>query len=150
MIGTTLVCLALNAYWEARNQDYNGMIAVNQVVMNRVASDIYPDTPCDVIFQGPHRKSWRDETVLYPVRDRCQFSWYCDGKSDEVSKEDQEEREAWFRAVKSSWEVLDGTFDDLVDGALWYHADYVDPDWNKNKEITSIIGNHIFYKEPTE
>lgn len=150
MIGTTLVCLALNAYWEARNQDYNGMIAVNQVVMNRVASDIYPDTPCDVIFQGPHRKSWRDETVLYPVRDRCQFSWYCDGKSDEVSKEDQEEREAWFRAVKSSWEVLDGSHDDLVDGALWYHADYVDPKWNRNKEITSIIGNHIFYKDPTE
>ena len=150
MIGTTLVCLALNAYWEARNQDYNGMIAVNQLVMNRVPSDIYPDTPCDVIFQGPHRKSWRDETVLYPVRDRCQFSWYCDGKSDEVSKEDQEEREAWFRAVKSSWEVLDGTYDDLVDGALWYHADYVDPKWNRNKEITSIIGNHIFYKEPTE
>tara|TARA_R100000734_G_scaffold16720_1_gene12850 strand:- start:1624 stop:2004 length:381 start_codon:yes stop_codon:yes gene_type:complete len=126
------------------------MIAVNQVVMNRVASDIYPDTPCDVIFQGPHRKSWRDETVLYPVRDRCQFSWYCDGKSDEVSKEDQEEREAWFRAVKSSWEVLDGSHDDLVDGALWYHADYVDPKWNRNKEITSIIGNHIFYKDPTE
>ena len=150
MIGTTLVCLALNAYWEARNQDYHGMIAVNQVVMNRVASDIYPDTPCDVIFQGPHRKSWRDETVLYPVRDRCQFSWYCDGKSDEVSKEDQEEREAWFRAVKSSWEVLDGSYDDLVDGALWYHADYVDPDWNKNKEITSIIGDHIFYKEPDQ
>ena len=150
MIGTTLVCLALNAYWEARNQDYNGMIAVNQVVMNRVSSDIYPDTPCDVIFQGPHRKSWRDETVLYPVRDRCQFSWYCDGKSDEVSKEDQEEREAWFRAVKSSWEVLDGSHDDLVDGALWYHADYVDPKWNRNKEITSIIGNHIFYKDPTE
>ena len=118
--------------------------------MNRVASDIYPDTPCDVIFQGPHRKSWRDETVLYPVRDRCQFSWYCDGKSDKVSKEDQEEREAWFRAVKSSWEVLDGSYDDLVDGALWYHADYVDPDWNKNKEITSIIGDHIFYKEPDQ
>jgi spore germination cell wall hydrolase CwlJ-like protein len=122
------------------------MIAVNQVVMNRVESDLYPDTPCDVVFQGPVRQSWRDPSTTYPVRDRCQFSWYCDGKSDEVSKEDQDEREAWFRAVRSSWEVLDGSHDDLVDGALWYHADYVDPDWNKDKEITSIIGSHIFYR----
>jgi len=147
MIGTTLMCLALNAYWEARNQDYLGMIAVNQVVMNRVASDIYPDTACDVVFQGPTRPSWKDPTVEYPVRDRCQFSWYCDGKSDEVRAD---EKQQWFEAMSAAMQVMSGTHDDLVDGALWYHADYVDPDWNENKEITSIIGDHIFYKDPTE
>ena len=47
--GAALMCLALNAYWEAGNQDYNSMVAVNQVVMNRVASDRYPNEPCEVI-----------------------------------------------------------------------------------------------------
>jgi len=138
------VCLALNAYWEARNQDYLGMIAVNQVVMNRVASDIYPDTPCDVVFQGPTRPSWKDPEVEYPVRNMCQFSWYCDGKSDEIYEGEQDK---WMMAVNASLEVLEGTHDDIVDGAMWYHADYVSPEWAMHKEITSIIGDHIFYKE---
>lgn len=141
---TALVCLALNAYWEARNQDYLGMIAVNQVVMNRVASDIYPDTPCDVVFQGPTRPSWKDPEVEYPVRNMCQFSWYCDGKSDEIYEGEQDK---WMMAVNASLEVLEGTHDDIVDGAMWYHADYVSPEWAMHKEITSIIGDHIFYKE---
>jgi len=141
---TALVCLALNAYWEARNQDYLGMIAVNQVVMNRVASDIYPNTPCDVVFQGPTRPSWKDPEVEYPVRNRCQFSWYCDGKSDEVHEGEQDK---WMMAIEASLEVLEGTHDDIVDGAMWYHADYVSPEWADYKEITSIIGDHIFYKE---
>ena len=141
---TALVCLALNAYWEARNQDYLGMIAVNQVVMNRVASDIYPNTPCDVVFQGPTRPSWKDPEVEYPVRNRCQFSWYCDGKSDEVREGEQDK---WMMAIEASLEVLEGTHDDIVDGAMWYHADYVNPEWADYKEITSIIGDHIFYKE---
>ncbi len=147
MIGTALMCLALNAYWEARNQDYLGMIAVNQVVMNRVASDLYPNTECDVVFQGPTRPSWKDPSVEYPVRNRCQFSWYCDGKSDEVRKN---EKDLWFKALSAAMQVMSGTHDDIVDGAMWYHADYVDPEWNKDKEITAIIGNHIFYREPKE
>ena len=72
--GAALMCLALNAYWEARNQDYNSMVAVNQVVMNRVASDKYPNEPCEVIFEGPTRPSWKNPEEHYPVRHRCQFS----------------------------------------------------------------------------
>jgi spore germination cell wall hydrolase CwlJ-like protein len=40
-------CLALNAYFEARNQSDAGMIAVSHVVLNRVASDRFPNTLCD-------------------------------------------------------------------------------------------------------
>ena len=45
MLTEALFCLALNAYHEARNQDIRGMIAVTQVVMHRVESDLYPNTP---------------------------------------------------------------------------------------------------------
>lgn len=117
---------------------------MNQVVMNRVESDIYPDTACDVIFQGPTRPSWKDPEVEYPVRNRCQFSWYCDGKSDKIREGEQD---IWLMAINASIEVLEGTHDDIVDGAMWYHANYVDPDWADQMEITSIIGDHIFYKE---
>jgi len=145
--GAALMCLALNAYWEAGNQDYNSMVAVNQVVMNRVASDRYPNEPCEVIFEGPTRPSWKNPEEHYPVRHRCQFSWYCDGKSDEVNKDNEEEYQAWMRALRSSMQVLSGSVDDMVDGALWYHADYVNPKWNRDLEITVIHGDHIFYKE---
>jgi spore germination cell wall hydrolase CwlJ-like protein len=143
----TLMCLALNAYWEARNQSYEGMIAVNQVVMNRVASELYPNDACEVIFQGPTRASWKDPSVEYPIRNRCQFSWYCDGKSDEIKKENKENLEAWKLALKSSLQVMMGDHEDLVDGALWYHAEYVDPIWNRDLKKTVVIDEHIFYKE---
>ena len=141
------MCLALNAYWEARNQSYDGMVAVNQVVMNRVASDIYPNTACKVVFQGPTRASWKDPNKSYPVKNKCQFSWYCDGKSDEVSKEHDDNLNAWRRALRSSLQVMSGSADDLVDGALWYHADYVNPKWTKDMTETTTIGQHIFYKK---
>ena len=56
-------CLADNMYFEARNQGTAGIIAVSNVVLNRVASDMYPNTVCGVVRQGPHRESWR--TVSY-------------------------------------------------------------------------------------
>ena len=76
-------CLADNMYFEARNQSLAGLLAVSNVVMNRVADDRYPDTICEVVHEGPTRPSWKDKTKQIPVRNKCQFSWYCDGKSDE-------------------------------------------------------------------
>mgnify|MGYP003628329525 CR=1 FL=1 len=78
MIAEALMCLALNVYHEAKNQSLIGQIAVAQVVMNRVRDERYPDTVCEVVEQGP-TYSWKKD---YPVKNRCQFSWYCDGKSD--------------------------------------------------------------------
>mgnify|MGYP003314693505 CR=1 FL=1 len=62
-----MYCLAKNIYFESRDQPYIGRLAVAQVTMNRVKSEEFPDTICDVVTQGGERKH------------RCQFSWYCDG-----------------------------------------------------------------------
>jgi spore germination cell wall hydrolase CwlJ-like protein len=35
---------------------------------------------------------------------------------------------------------------DITHGALFYHADYVNPRW-RGLEVTTKIGRHIFYKE---
>ena len=85
LLETAFICLALNTYHEAKNQSLVGQIATAQVVMNRVEDNRFPNTICEVvIFDGSKnivlRPSWEDPKKEYPIRHRCQFSWYCDGK----------------------------------------------------------------------
>lgn len=137
MIEAALVCLALNTYHEARDQPFIGQVAVAQVVMNRVRDDRYPNNPCDVIKQGP-TYSWAED---YPVRHRCQFSWYCDGKSDKPR-----DTKAYEQAKMIAHGVYYGNLDDFVEGATHYHAHYVYPEWAKSKTRTVRIDDHIFYR----
>ena len=137
MIEAALVCLALNTYHEARDQPFIGQVAVAQVVMNRVRDDRYPDTPCDVVMQGP-TYSWAEH---YPVRHRCQFSWYCDGKSDNTP-----DQGAYDKALMIAHGVYYGNLDDFVEGATHYHAVYVLPEWAESKTKIVQIGEHIFYR----
>ena len=139
MIEAALVCLALNVYHEARDQPFIGQVAVAQVVMNRVRDDRYPDTVCDVVKQGP-TYSWKQD---FPVRHRCQFSWYCDGKSDEPRRDSKE----WRRAQDYARIVLSGRIVlDVTEGATHYHATYVRPAWARTKTRTTRIESHIFYR----
>jgi len=138
-------CLADNMYFEARNQGTAGIIAVSNVVLNRVKSKDYPNTICEVVRQGPHRESWRKNGVYHPVKHRCQFSWYCDGKSDEIPSFDGD----IFQLIYEYAELYlrpDVILIDITDGATHYHADYVFPEWRKSKTKTVEIGDHIFYR----
>ena len=42
---------------------YAGMYAVTMVVMNRVADPRYPNTICEVVYQGPTRESWKTKQI---------------------------------------------------------------------------------------
>jgi N-acetylmuramoyl-L-alanine amidase len=68
MLETALMCLALNIYFEARSEPIQGQIAIAEVTLNRVASPNFPNDVCSVVLQ--------DNSA------GCQFSWWCDGKSD--------------------------------------------------------------------
>ena len=59
LLETALVCLSLIIYHEAKNQSVVGQAAVAEVVMNRVADTRYPNTVCEVVYQGPTRESWK-------------------------------------------------------------------------------------------
>ena len=125
-----LYCLSKNIYFESRNQPTLGQIAVGQVTMNRVNSPRFPNTVCGVVRQGGEK------------RNRCQFSWYCDGKSDEP-----ESGEVWDDSVYLSLLIYSEELTvDVTEGALWYHATYVSPDWAKHYEKTVRINDHIFYR----
>ena len=136
-------CLALNMYHEARDQGTAGKLAVSAVVINRVSDSRFPNTICEVIKQGPTRKSWRDPSVSYPIKNRCQFSWYCDGISDEVKDEKTYQKILDFARLIMHNDIQ---FVDITDGATHYHADYVKPDWADTKTRTTEIGDHIFYR----
>ena len=132
------MCLALNTYHEAKNQSMIGQIATAQVVMNRVADSRYPNTVCGVVKQGPKYKG-----SDIPVRHKCQFSWHCDGKSDEPKRDSKE----WFKAQDYARIVLSGRIAlDVTEGATHYHATYVRPAWAKTKTRTTRIERHIFYR----
>ena len=69
----SITCLARTLYWEAKGADAQDMSAVASVVLNRLGQEGFPDTICGVVKQGVETKA-------------CQFSWWCDGRSDQVEE----------------------------------------------------------------
>ena len=87
------------------------MEAIANVVMNRLGHDGFPDTVCSVVKQG-HEQG------------QCQFSWWCDGRSDSAFEEDP---------YKISKEIarraLNLQLTDATGGALYFHHRNVNPKW---------------------
>lgn len=127
----TLDCLAINIYREAGNESFEGKVAVAQVTLNRAESGKFPDTVCGVVYQ---KNKFMEKVV-------CQFSWYCDRihRTRPINKQSYDESYTVAKKV-----LLEGFRLDSVDKALYYHADYVNPNW-RLKRIAKI-GTHIFYE----
>lgn len=122
-------CFAKNLYFEARSEGREGMIAVGWVVLNRVDSELYPDTICGVIYDGGERPP-------------CEFNWWCDGRSDRPT-----ERQSWELAQEIAAEMLDEPPPDPTDGALWFHGDWIEvPEWLQDRKRTLHLGDHFFYR----
>ena len=134
-----IFCLAQNIYFEAGNQPLAGKIAVTQVVLNRMGHPNYPSTACSVIYQANMRTNWKGVEV--PVRNQCQFSWFCDGKSD-----DPVDSPTWLLSLHIARDVVQGAYGDITEGATHYHATSVHPYWADSLNETVIINDHIFYK----
>jgi spore germination cell wall hydrolase CwlJ-like protein len=138
-------CLAENVYFESRNQGTAGWSAVISVTLNRVKDKRFPDTICEVVKQGPTRESWKKNGTYYPIKHKCQFSWYCDGDKDVVHEKDAKIYKDIYNLSYVS--LIKGIrILDITDGATHYHADYVSPEWAQTKTKTVEIGDHIFYR----
>lgn len=137
LLSAQMECLALNVYFEARNQSYNGKLSVSQVVLNRVQDSRYPSTVCGVVYQGYKTSSGS------MIRHKCQFSWYCDGKSD-VPKE----QDAWIKAKQVAQDayLLHTNGFDLTEGSTHYHTTYVNPYWSKAYTYVKRVDDHYFYR----
>ena len=115
-----IFCLAQNIYFEAGNQPLAGKIAVSQVVLNRTQHPNYPTTVCGVIYQAKWKTNWKGNEV--PIRNKCQFSWFCDGKSD-----DPVDSPTWISSLNIARNVVQGAYGDITEGATHYHSVYVNP-----------------------
>lgn len=146
-----LYCLAQNIYFEAKSEPLAGQYAVADVVLNRVNDTRYPNTICEVVQEGPIKESWKtkqdttlsdDERIYYPRKNRCQFSWYCDGKADNVRDSD-----AWRIAQEVAFRIVEEKrMRGITEGATHYHADYVSPKWASEIQLVGSISTHIFYR----
>lgn len=122
-------CLAQAIYYEARSEPRVGQLAVADVVLNRVKSSIYPNSVCEVVFQGSERRTG------------CQFSFTCDG-----SMQARLNQRKWKASQDLAGAILAGVHVPVSRNATHYHADYVDPYWSSSLTPTATIGTHKFYK----
>ena len=133
-----VACLAEAIYFEAGNQSDAGRLAVGHVVLNRQEMREYPNTICDVIHQAEYRENWKGNMI--PVKHRCQFSYFCDGKPEII-----EDSKTWNESYMLATLLVNGMYD-FTHGASHYHNDSVYPYWADHLKHTVTIDNHIFYK----
>jgi N-acetylmuramoyl-L-alanine amidase len=116
-----ITCLARNIYHEARGEPLDGQYAVAEVTMNRKAR-APSSTVCSVVYE------------------KSAFSW------TDMSYLPEPRGESWDLAQAVAETVYYGRHEPKLNGALFYHANYVNPDWAKEKRRVARIGNHIFYR----
>lgn len=126
-----LDCLAEGVYYEARSENTRGQLAVAEVIMNRVRDSRFPNTVCEVVFQGQYRQTG------------CQFTFTCDG-----SRRQKPRGPSWDRAKAVALHVSLGLNKPVTNKATHYHTDYVNPYWRAGMVETTVIGTHIFYRFP--
>ncbi len=128
-------CLAKNIYWEARNQSVEGMYAVADVTLNRVKDSRWPSTICAVVEQRK-RDQRRGKWI-------CQFSWFCDGLSDEPKS--RAVYNLCYMIAYLRFNNLDSVM--LPNNIYWYHNNKVSPYWASAYSHKVTIGDHLFYSD---
>ena len=130
-VDDAITCLARTVYWEAKGGSEANMEAVASVVMNRLGREGFADTVCGVVKQGSEQKN-------------CQFSWWCDGRSDQVQEED---RYQLAKAIAAK--ALNQQLPDSTGGALFFHDRSVATDWTKRYRRTAQTDKFLFYAPRT-
>lgn len=128
-------CLADNIFFESAHEPTEGKIAVAFVTINRMNSGFFPKDICGVVKQK--------------TQNVCQFSWYCEDTPYRLSysKALTDVQKKLYNDIMQIAVYVYVNYEKLKDptgGALFYHADYVNPQW-RNMIKTAVIGRHIFY-----
>lgn len=121
-------CLAMAIYWEAKSCGREDMEAVGWVILNRLADPQFPETLCAVVKDGGERPP-------------CQFSWWCDGKGDQP-----EPGPDWELARTVAGTLRSDPPPDPTGGARFFHSKEIATPWVVERQRTTEIGCHIFYR----
>lgn len=109
--------MAKMIYAEARGESERGQIAVGAVIMNRMKSDLFPNTLSGVLYQ------------------KNQFTAINDGQFDHLEPDQT--------AINAARTAAGGS--DPTGGALYYwNPQKTSNAWLNAKPILAVIGNHVF------
>ena len=127
MIATALTCLALNIYFEARNQPYLGQVAVARVTLNRAEAKQVP--LCEAVTERG-QFSWVKANTFYQKRGRLHV------------RVPKLEPKSWQKALRVAIGAIRGH---VKSDWYYFHHRNVRPDWSQRKIAVAVIGDHIFY-----
>ena len=122
-----LLCLATNAYHEARGEPKEGILGVIAVSMNRMMHPKFPSGACAVVHQKRGGV--------------CQFSWYC----DERIKPPSPSALARFKALAMEYNYR--LHADPTNGSIYFHTLSVKPYWSRKATPQVVLNNHVFFKD---
>lgn len=141
-------CLIVNTYHETRGESFEAKVAVAQSVMNRVHDRNGEfkrySTPCEVV-----RRTYIDDNGN-PEINRCWYSWYCDGRPDDVElfigeKINKAEKRAWEDSILASFYAYHELYPSLIgDATHYYNYQTANPNWAEHYEVVADVGAHRF------
>jgi len=117
-----LECMAKVVHHEAANQPRSGQLAVAQLIMNRVGQSRFGESVCEVVNQPG------------------QFF-------QTASYNPKRTTDRWATAVEVSRQAMAGAGDQVVPGAVFYHAASHSPNrFFRTRQRISMVGDHVFYR----
>jgi spore germination cell wall hydrolase CwlJ-like protein len=138
-----VLCMAQNAFFEARGESFRGKVAVSKVVMERSKTEGFPNTACGVV---------RHTVMTANNKRKCQFSWWCSGRRDIPLYDRNGEvkpkvYQMWYDSVRAALLVYNNKAGEVVSGATHFYATkLVRPDWSRKMQKVEVIGGHTFMK----
>ena len=115
-----ITCLAAALYFEARGEPRIEQLKVAEVIFNRVESDRYPNTICEVVKQ------------------QHQFTFYWDGQKEEIKN-----KKAWRISLNYASQSLYGEID--MPGFCHYAHRVINNHWTRTMK-RHVEGAHAFYE----
>lgn len=121
-LSSELNCLAGAIYFEAKGESLAGQLAVGKVIIARSKSGRFPASYCGVVYQP------------------SQFSFVRGRGMPPINKSSR----GWAEAAKIAQIADKDSWDSPVEGALFFHAARVSPNWRLTR--MARVDNHVFYR----
>ena len=138
---TDIDCLTANIFFEGRNQTIEGQKRIAKTVIIRLNDIRFKASICGVITAGKYVNG-------KVVKNKCHYSWFCDGLTDRPNLNNVLEHRAWGVSQEIAQGMLSGelTHDSI---ATHYHTLKSSPYWKDSPKMVYLDkeDGHLFYLE---
>jgi len=121
------ICMAHAIYHESAAEPFESKLAVANVIKNRMKSDRWGNTACEVVL------------------DPAQFSYLRDARRRKLVIRNSIDYQAFYESAVIAFHILEGRLYDPTNGANhYYNPSLAAPKWASKGTNVQIIGNHKF------